>query len=496
MTGFGFVLCGSDVMLEPQPIRQRGDSRGTQPRFSPHGTIDLLDCQSIENLCRSILNELELALSVDLSDVQVRICDAGSLVRGGRLTLAYVDLETIFISDILDFSAGLVLLQFILAHEVAHILQHRLGTSLEAHEPDDQQIECEASKAALCFVSGLPVGSLSPAFRKRRSFDIQGHYYTVYLCCLMAGAPPAQAARIAFYAQLPDQIWEIDAMGVCEWFCAEANNLDSLRPKARATRLANAYGGSAALSMMDIIDYFKTIQRGVHCLTGGTATSETAYRKERLLHVNPSISPVVFGAAVHAFGDSYAHRSLSNSSVMYSCGVGHGKDVGLVELNLSNIRESTYLGGHAADNISIRRALYMMYAVELWSILRTRFKERKALVPEKLDAADWIEAVFAIPSATRDGDEQISLLTQLIKAAAGQSLGNNAFGGADKAAKMLFDAAKAVGNAGTMSSYQPGGKAIPYCYFLGRADRGEQPFTRADFGWLIDLAEGWKVGKR
>src|ERR1051325_10733888 len=69
------------------------------------------------------------------------------------------------------------------------------------------------------------------------------------------------------------------------------------------------------------------IQRGLHCLTGRRGSGETKSRLSIADQYNPTSSYdhlVAFGLAVHALGDSYAHRRGSETdAAMHDGPFGH-----------------------------------------------------------------------------------------------------------------------------------------------------------------------------
>ena len=92
-----------------------------------------------------------------------------------------------------------------------------------------------------------------------RAYSEAGHYYTVYYLLLAAGAQTSDAAEMAFYCQMPDQVIEFDALNAgYDYLARVADNTpgDYLKMDDRIVPGA---------SFERDID----IEKGLHCLTGG-----------------------------------------------------------------------------------------------------------------------------------------------------------------------------------------------------------------------------------
>jgi len=148
-------------------------------------------------------------------------------------------------------------------------------------------------------------------------YEEAGHYYTVYLLSLAAGFPKDIAFQNAFFAQLPDEVKELDAF--------------STRGDPRAQR--------------DII------WEGLHALTGRDSTEERNYRETVLRDRNLKPGTLEFGLALHAFGDSFAHSMMDDPQHMYPPDKGHRDDK------------------TKPDNPNLRPDLYEAYVGRLYSIL-------------------------------------------------------------------------------------------------------------------------------
>jgi hypothetical protein len=67
------------------------------------------------------------------------------------------------------------------------------------------------------------------------------------------------------------------------------------------------------------------VQSGLHALNGAPAEGETARRTRILQSIDPIANTLEFGLALHAFGDSYAHREADGAH-MFPTIVGHAPD--------------------------------------------------------------------------------------------------------------------------------------------------------------------------
>uniref|UniRef100_UPI00192C4C46 RHS repeat-associated core domain-containing protein n=1 Tax=Flavobacterium sp. UGB4466 TaxID=2730889 RepID=UPI00192C4C46 len=142
------------------------------------------------------------------------------------------------------------------------------------------------------------------------NYEVDGHYWTVYLAALLAGK--SNAGELAYYAQIPDEIMD--------------------------------RGGDIvkATNTWTLLDW----QVDVHALTGGYRDGER--RNSELGYFNGKTARQQ-GYALHRFGDSFAHSK--DNGRMYSTGIGH-----LFE-------------GHTPDKIAERPELYKEYASSLTSML-------------------------------------------------------------------------------------------------------------------------------
>jgi hypothetical protein len=173
------------------------------------------------------------------------------------------------------------------------------GTSLDL---DDDQCEAAAHRVASQILHDHPIQALLPErTAKIRMWEEEGHYYTVYFLALAAGFDGPIAEELAFYAQMADEVLELDAFNSGVDFYSTAGAVPFIGPAhVRALTRGN---------LEEIWESGRQIQVGLHCLTGRNGKKESALRKRILEEISPSEKPALrFGLALHAFDDSYAHR--------------------------------------------------------------------------------------------------------------------------------------------------------------------------------------------
>lgn len=288
--------------------------------------------------------KMEAAFGDSFADVAI---DTGRTAR--RLTflhgtIACTDGDTLFFAPGCyrpDLAAG----QRVIAHELAHVVQKRRARKRLAPTRRgpvaDWRIEAEAEAAAIVAVNGRSCRGLSgDASGMIRAWGPAGHYYTCYVAALAAGIPEDAAARAAFFCQMPDQVANFDAKEAGE---------DYVLTVVLPVLLGHGKDVTAhALELMEV-------QRGLHCLTGRDSSAETQLRVDVLKQQSRELGSAIFGLALHALGDSFAHRNRSNPSVMYDAPYGHF----YLELKW----------GQSVDNIKEHANLYKNYASTLFAAL-------------------------------------------------------------------------------------------------------------------------------
>lgn len=268
-----------------------------------------------------LLQWLEDGLGEPFADVDVQVRGVRAHAAPGRVIIPESVVER------LDAAAS----RLVLAHEFAHVAQFRRGTSAAAHAAPGV-LEAEAAQAAAAlFVGGAHRCRAPAAPAPHLAWGVAGHYYTVYFVLLAAGLDPVMAKTLAFYAQMPDQVDELDATS------AGVDMMVSVRD---------------APVLRDI-----QIQMGLHALTGGDAEQETTGRASRLK--SAPLGSFEFGLALHAYGDSYAHRQISHPARMYDPGFGHA------------IEYIHFRDAHSPDFTNRRSLLFKRYGTELFDLVRT-----------------------------------------------------------------------------------------------------------------------------
>jgi Domain of unknown function (DUF4157) len=368
--------------------------------------------------------QLEDHFQADLSTVRVHTGEEACRLNSRLGTWAVTFGEDIFVPDPL-YAPDRLWGKFLLAHEVAHVLQRRLQRSSPHRHGDSKggllsQLEREANDAARSLILGKRCNAVSPdPDNCGRAFGPVGHYYTVYFICLAAGLPPNAASELAYYAQIADQVWEIDATEVIrKWSRTylEKTQEDSdswlqQRIKGGAPKrsqldkwLAGYVERDIILMMQTPADFIAIVQRGLHCLTGGLSFDETNYRSKRLETGNIG-EPVSYGLAIHAFGDSFAHRVKGDEKRLYLTGAGHAVEA--VQTPFQSAYEFGLTGdvtvAHCVDDISFRKDLYRQYGISLYRILCKKASNQ----PRKLEQEVMKTLVMASGEQSEKGQKHV-----------------------------------------------------------------------------------------
>jgi hypothetical protein len=235
-----------------------------------------------------------------------------------------------------------------LLHELAHVAQRAnslKGLSQSNGYASAGNLERESSYATVSALHRRPYKCKLCAPNDSILFwGVAGHYYTVYYTFLAAGVNAQTAQYMAFMAQLPDQVEELDATRAGIDFGLRALGL------APGT---DVDGNPVVPIGVDI-----QIQTGLHCLTGRSVSDEKA-RRLRIMSSLSFGSPS-FGLSLHPFGDLFAHRLLDGSGAMYSAVLGHAVEAAWWPNQT----------GHEPDFIFSRPELYLEYGLSLYLIAR------------------------------------------------------------------------------------------------------------------------------
>jgi len=333
------------------------------------------DGEPIEPTFRSAL---EARFGTDLAGVQVHRSAASDAANAMLGSLAFTVDDHIVLRRGFDERCGPAYCH-VLAHETAHVMQKRLARSLVGLSPlaDESLLEAEADRIAAEIIRGDPVLKMTPdpAPMTIRRWGVAGHYWTIYFACMAAGSEQDAALNLALFAQMPDQVDELDA--------TEAGK--NLLPSGIALVIPGNYAVNHLLSD-------RNIQRGLHALTGRDANFETETRLRTLRGAAPSFSEVTtvkafeFGLGLHPFGDSYAHRRL-DTNTMYAFGVGH-----LVEA--AHIEGGGLRNPHVPDFVNRRPPLYREYGLAMFDLFVELWDQRPEIEREKF--GNYLDEVSGI----------------------------------------------------------------------------------------------------
>jgi hypothetical protein len=313
---------------------------------------------------------------------------------------------------------------FILAHELAHIAQKRIGsrvvraTLARAVRSSSylDSLELEADQAASAILRGVPTMCTLPDVPERPAhWGPLGHYYTVYYVMLQAGVPAKEARIRAFFCQLPDEVWQFDATAATRDYNEAAPDDDNQTLKSGIVSIGTDAAGIKRATpwdefvmregpvrphtpgMKNPTDYFedpvskrnrlhfdKAVVRGLHALTGRSYEAETQYRLRVLRHNWKDL--VLSGLALHPLGDSFSHRPLSGDHEMYGDHHGHLFD------------------GHEPDNVASRPANYMNYAKTLFETVSQLIGGRNSFKLAAEPVLKEISSIHVIPRSPSASD--------------------------------------------------------------------------------------------
>jgi len=386
---------------------------------------------------------IEECLQTSLRDVRLHISPASRIANEALGSLAFAVNNHICFRC--DFDPSGPLFTSLLAHEAVHVVQKRLGNKGEAihHAPSAGHLEQEACAIAAGVLRGIPASCITPDPSSHpRLFGPAGHYYTAFYTSVAVGFQFETAKSIAFFTQVPDLVEELDAKaeGIGWGGDAAMVYLKSL-PHFCSHILPSSYEKFWRQSLDSSIDrmvYAWQIQAGLHALTGGDGEEETAKRTRILTRYKPEKIPE-FGLAVHAFGDSFAHRDFHDGKSMYGPPLGH-----LAEFFNHVIRLDSRTDPHDPDNIVLRPALYRQYGEALYKVLAS-LSPSKPPVDLETFKNDLIDV-----SVKETEDDQANTLKEKMRSLCTRTQG-------EAGAKAAFD-----------NFYDPPDEAIPWVAFRAR----------------------------
>lgn len=303
---------------------------------------------------------MENGYSVEFSNVIVHTSDRSHRANAALGTTAFTIGNHICFSPG-AYDPGCRAGRLLLAHELAHVVQSRLGAAVNPPASMARRLaaEMEADAAALSVLYGRrPVCSLALPVGELSAWGPAGHYYTVYYALLAAGLDNAKAARLAFYTQMPDEVVDLDAEEAgYGYFDVSTDVRGDTREDMQDNNRRNIP------ELLREKERCWLIQMGLHCLTGRDSWAETEARRQVLART-PIDDDFAFGLALHPLGDSFAHRKLDNERLMYSSWLGHAV-------------ERPKKRHHMPDEIHMRPALYRDYVRVLFHLACAKWPDAK-----------------------------------------------------------------------------------------------------------------------
>lgn len=321
-----------------------------------------------EKLATATRDFMESRFGADLGDVRIHHSAASDSLNRAAGSLAFAVDNHIGFKDGLNESCGEAFL-YVLAHELVHVLQKRKAREARTQALGSGWVlEQEADRIACEALGGAPLSKFtadSPEIV--RFWGPAGHYWTVYLVSLAAGWSKHAALTNAFYAQMPDQVDELDATEAGEDYV-----------KTYVEKLFTPKAASATFNReISKLETDKIVQRGLHALTGRIGKDETDLRQAILKRLNPGTFE--FSLALHPFGDSFAHRTAdTDNCLMYNPPFGHAVEI------------AHFKDPHSPDNLHLHRQLYVRYGLKMFDVLANSLtgkvtKEKKAKLEEQLE---------------------------------------------------------------------------------------------------------------
>lgn len=312
----------------------------------------------------------------------------------------------------------------IFAHEAVHVAQKRRGARARGQSAPAAALEAQAHRLTARALRGrfveAPIadGSREPSF-----WGPAGHYYASLYVMLAAGIDETAAYQRAFFCQMPDQVFEFDAVSAAvDYYQADGPTsvwvptVGTFRPATPPELIEYQtikrlkFDGMARYWDEDSFETPASVQRrrtvdwqistGLHSLTGRRGKDEVEIRAARLLeHKDDNLR---FGLALHCFGDAFAHQDKKGD--MYKPIKGHGGD------------------GHTPDNCKEHAVNFIHYVARLWEISRKVASRR-----ECVEFSPMLDSLAPLWRMKADGDDdaiQSQHCGMIITAAANNGLGN------------------------------------------------------------------------
>ncbi len=200
-----------------------------------------------------------------------------------------------------------------------------------------------------------------------------GHYYTTYFVARVVGYSAKEAATLAMFSQLPDEVGRYDAINQVVNRSLISMSLGSGGPYAMPSQVTLDAYTTAQKQLVDV-------QQGLHALTGTHGPTETRITRGVVRDYIQQGELEAAGIAIHRLGDTFAHRRITKEKGKvvdgdvqvntYDTGLGHGGD------------------GHDPDQIHRRPELYRNYVQTLAeTISKTPLTQEQLAQLAKLDRA-------------------------------------------------------------------------------------------------------------
>jgi hypothetical protein len=352
----------------------------------------------LEDVFAEVVSRTEWSLGLGLGNPRLRLLPAAMI--GGLACAVADEISLAREALLLPYSR----LRKVLAHEAVHVAQKRLRRPSRVREAATsrhvQRVEQEADRASDAILQGVRSRcTVADAARRVAFWGEVGHYYTTYYVMLMAGVPADAAYTRAFFCQLPDEVLEFDAVaatqdhrfaapmetdayptgqylvsralgeratpnvdcskkpGPCNdesagYYYTTRQELRLTGPRRESVALMDVVGEDPGTKSRRLRRNIDVIQ-GLHCLTGGSnSDQETRLRGNRVIDNWNDL--IASGLALHAFGDSFAHRDLKDATHLYQGStvekshLGHGFD----------FHDPDYVSTHASEYKKYCEALY------------------------------------------------------------------------------------------------------------------------------------------
>ncbi|WP_426960134.1 DUF4157 domain-containing protein [Muricoccus radiodurans] len=364
------------------------------------------------DLPTALFESLSRSYSADLSGVKLSTGPAAERLAGDAVAVC-VDGQ-IFLGERAR-APGAPPILAVIAHEAAHAVQQRRGR-LGQRLASSYAAEREACDLAMIAVSGRRAAvRLALDWRAPAAWEEVGHYYTTYYVLLSAGVRDPMAKQIAFYCQLPDEVAALDAVevvapnlglgaitGIPGWIYENTvgTATDAMHTMYNGFVDMVPYGAGGGHMYREKPRSFERfsmgldVQSGLHALTGRSATVETANRLAILRGIDPAANPLEFGIALHAFGDSFAHRDDA-AGRMFPPMIGHGGESVQSRMQRKVGIDTEH---HHVDAVGPFRApIYREYILALHELFTTRFSpgHRPGFKLTATEAADALVTIVA-----------------------------------------------------------------------------------------------------